>query len=201
MSIEHAILGLLSLKPLSGYDIKKMFEGSTALYWSGNNNQIYKTLLKLHEQGLVRRETEFQESGPARKIYTITDDGLDELRQWVSADPEIPQAKNPFLIQLAWADLLDADALDHLLEKYESEIRMQLAMASFQKLPRDGSALRKSRDEFTDVSEARSEREKLLWRMILENRESFYQAELDWVLKLRAEIKKVDHDSQRLNHQ
>ena len=48
MSIEHAILGLLSWRPMSGYDLKKIFEEASILYWSGNNNEIYRTLVKLH---------------------------------------------------------------------------------------------------------------------------------------------------------
>jgi DNA-binding PadR family transcriptional regulator len=55
MSIEYAILGILSWRPLSGYDLKKMIEGSAALYLSGNNNEIYRTLVSLHDQGLVTR--------------------------------------------------------------------------------------------------------------------------------------------------
>lgn len=189
MSIEHAILGLLSLNSLSGYDIKKMFEGSPALYWSGNNNQIYKALIKLHEQGWVSRETQIQDASPTRKVYSITEKGLEELRRWVLTNPEIPQIKNSFLIKLAWADLLTADELDHLLERYESELRTQLAMLNFQKQQRNVSPSGVSRDAYINVLLARTQREIFLWNMILENWLSYYQAELNWVCKLRAESK------------
>jgi PadR family transcriptional regulator AphA len=187
MSIEHAILGLLSLNHLSGYDIKKMFEGSAALYWSGNNNQIYKTLIKLHEQGWVSRETQIQDASPTRKIYSITEKGLEELRRWVFANPEIPQIKNSFLIQLAWADLLPANELDDLLGRYESELRMQLEMLRFQKQQKNISPSGISRDAYINVLSARTPREAFLWNMILENWLSYYQAELSWVCKLRLE--------------
>lgn len=187
MLIEYAILGLLSLNSLSGYDIKKMFEGSAALYWSGNNNQIYKALIKLHEQGWVSRETQIQEAGPARKIYSITESGLVELRRWVFANPEVPQVKNSFLIQLAWADSLDSNELDNLLERYESELRMQLAMLNFQKQQSNISPSGVPRDAYINVLSARTPRETFLWNMILENWLSYYQAELNWVCKLRTE--------------
>ena len=45
MSIEYAILGLLSWKPFSGYDLKKIIAESEVYYWSGNNNQIYNSLV------------------------------------------------------------------------------------------------------------------------------------------------------------
>ncbi len=47
MQIDYAILGLLSWKPLTGYDVKRVMQDSPFLYWSGNNNQIYKALTKL----------------------------------------------------------------------------------------------------------------------------------------------------------
>ena len=72
MSIKYAILGFLSWKSLSGYDLKKMFGNSVSFYWSGNNNQIYTTLDKLLKEKLVTMEIVPQESLPYKKIYTIT---------------------------------------------------------------------------------------------------------------------------------
>ena len=83
MSIKYAILGLLSWKSLSGYDLKKMIADSAALYWSGNNNQIYKTLVQLLDEELVTSEVHYQENLPPRKVYTINEKGQDELKKWV----------------------------------------------------------------------------------------------------------------------
>lgn len=53
MTIEDAILGLLSWRALSGYNMKKLFEESPTLYWSGNNNEVYRALLSLHRAECV----------------------------------------------------------------------------------------------------------------------------------------------------
>ena len=90
MSIKFAILGLLSWKPSTGYDLKKVFEESSAMYWSGNNNQIYKSLVQLLDEGLVTNEIRHQDSSPSKKVYTITDEGLAELREWTLSLPEAP---------------------------------------------------------------------------------------------------------------
>jgi PadR family transcriptional regulator, regulatory protein AphA len=185
MSIEFAILGLLSWRSLTGYDIKKMFAGSTALYWSGNNNQIYTALVKLHEEGLVSRETEMQEDNPPRKIYTITAKGQEELKKWLFTTPEPPQLKNSFLIQLAWTDLLNPQELDTLLGKYEAEMNMQLSMLQVQEKQGNVSPSGTTRDAYINAALARTPREALLWSMIQENWISFYQNELNWVRKLR----------------
>jgi len=188
MSIEYAILGLLSWRPLAGYDIKKMFAGSAAFYWSGNNNQIYTALVRLHENGLVTREIEIQEDSPSRKIYSITAKGQTELKNWLRSEPEPPELKNTFLVQLAWADQLGSEELDMLLEKYEAEIQMQVSMLQTQKQQKNISPSGKVRDAYINASLARTPREALLWTMIQENSISFYENELKWVRKLRKQL-------------
>jgi PadR family transcriptional regulator AphA len=188
MSIEYAILGLLNLRPLTGYDIKKIFVGSAMIYWSGNNNQIYTTLVKLHENELVTLEVELHADSPSRKIYSITAKGQAELKKWLLSEPEPPQLKNSFLIQLAWADQLSPDELDTLLGKYESEMQMQVSMLRTQERQRNISPSATSRDAYIDVTLARTLREAKLWSMIQENWISFYENELSWVRKLRQQL-------------
>lgn len=175
MAIKYAILGFLSWRSLSGYDLKKIFEDSQFFYWSGNNNQIYTTLVQLHKEELVTTEVQHQERGPSRKLYTLTEKGRSELRQWLLSAPEPPQLRNSFLIQLAWADQLEPTELDTLLEKYEHEVQMQSLMGQEQK-----------RRNLT--TPARTPRESYLWDMIADNWITFYEHELAWVRKLRQEL-------------
>lgn len=175
MAIKYAILGFLSWRPFSGYDLKKMFEDSLFLYWSGNNNQIYRTLVQLHQEGLVTNEIQYQESGPSKKVYTITEEGLLDLREWVLSSPELPQLRNSFLVQLAWADQLKPDELHTLLAKYEHEVQMQLLMS-------------REQQRRNQLNPARTERETYLWHMISKNWISFYETELTWIQKLREEL-------------
>ena len=93
MSIKYAILGILSWKPVTGYELKKIFEDCSFMYWSGNNNQIYKALTKMHDEALVTSEVIHQDSSPSKKIYTITEEGLEELKDWVLSSPEAPEVK------------------------------------------------------------------------------------------------------------
>ena len=142
MSIKYAILGLLSWRPLTGYDLKKLFTDSVALYWSGNNNQIYRTLVDLHEEGLVTQEIQHQENYPSRKIYSITDKGVSRLKKWVRSKPELPDLKNAFLIQLEWGDLLEPHELDALAGEYEDEVLMQLKMLQAKQQPLNAAVAR-----------------------------------------------------------
>lgn len=175
MVIKYAILGFLSWRPLAGYDLKKLFVDAGFIYWSGNNNQIYRTLVELHQEGLVADEVIVQERGPARKVYTITAAGLAQLHAWLLTAPEAPQHKNAFLIQLAWADALQAEDLDVLLARYAHEVEVQLLTAREEK--------RRGR-----INPARTGREALLWAAIHDNRIGFYERELAWVTKLRGDL-------------
>ena len=56
MSLKYAILGFLSYKSFSGYDLKKAFDNSVRHFWSANQSQIYRTLAQLDEEGLVAKE-------------------------------------------------------------------------------------------------------------------------------------------------
>jgi DNA-binding PadR family transcriptional regulator len=178
MNVKHAILGFLSWRSLSGYDLKKMFADSPFIHWSGNNNQIYKALIELHKEGLVTNEVQHQLKSPSRKVYTITDQGVAELKQWIMSPPELPQYRNGFLIQLAWADQLDANELDDLLDKYEHEIYMQSLMSKEQK-----------RRQL--INPARTERESLIWDMIADNRISAFESELAWVRELHNRLNEM----------
>lgn len=175
MTINHAILGILSIQPMTGYDLKKVFQDSIYLYWSGNNNQIYKALVELLKEELVSSEIELQQSLPAKKRYTITAKGLTALKDWTAAVPEETEYKRPFLIQLAWADLLDDDALQALLAKYEEQVTVQVLMCR-EKIRR-GQAF-----------EPRTVREAILWESINESVLSAYQQELDWVCSVQQKL-------------
>jgi len=72
MSIQYAILGLLGCGSFSGYDLKKIIQESPFLPWSGNNNQIYKALTELVEEGYAVSETVHREGAPSKKMYSIT---------------------------------------------------------------------------------------------------------------------------------
>jgi PadR family transcriptional regulator AphA len=176
VSIKYAILGLLSWKPSSGYDMKKVFEDSSIMYWSGNNNQIYKTLVQLSNEGLVTNEIMHQEGTPSKKLYTITEKGVSELREWILSAPELPEFKKTFLVQLAWADLLSDEELDDLLARYENEVRVQLLMQQ--------EKVRRGID-----SPGRTEREIYLWAMITKNIISSYKTELEWIESVRKGLK------------
>ncbi len=88
---KFVLLGLLSRRPLSGYDIKKTVETRLDYLWDLSNGQIYPTLKAMEADRLITKKVETGESGPMKKVYTITQEGLEELEAWLAqpAHPEI----------------------------------------------------------------------------------------------------------------
>lgn len=182
MTLDYAILGLLSWQPFNGYDLKKVFEESPVYYWSGNNNQIYRTLLDLFRDGLVSREVIPQPDLPARKVYTITEQGIVLLKQWVQRTPDLPQRKHAFLLQLGWADQLSGAELDELLTQYEEEMQALALIA-------------RANTSNSPHHPARTPREALLWQHISDNWCQFYENEVTWVRDLRSQLQTLESNN------
>jgi PadR family transcriptional regulator, regulatory protein AphA len=187
MSINNAILGILSYKSLTGYDLKKIIQESPFMHWSGNNNQIYKSLVELLNEGFLTNEVHHQESSPSKKIYTITEEGRAALKNWVLSPPEPPEFKKTFLIQLAWADQLNTAELNTLLTGYENEVRMQIV-------------IHEEKKRRAIFSPARTTKEVYLWSMIYDNLIASYKNELDWIQKMRKELRINIKTSNRMGY-
>jgi PadR family transcriptional regulator, regulatory protein AphA len=183
MSIKFVILGYLSWRPMTGYDVKKIIANSEVLPWSASNNQIYQALVQLHHEEWVTKSIEDQIGKPDRHVYTITNKGLQVLQTWAGSAPELPQAKKPLLHQLMWADGLEADALDELLDAYLNVVGEKLFL------------MRVQADRKTNMPE-RSDREKYLWDMIHKNWIDQYELELNWIRELRQELSRAETQRQ-----
>lgn len=83
MSLEHGILGFLDMTPLSGYDIKKLFDMSASYFWPADQNQIYRTLKRLTEEGFLELMECRKGETVARKVYIITEKGRKSLRRYI----------------------------------------------------------------------------------------------------------------------
>jgi len=123
MSLEYAILGFLQYKPLSGYDLKKIFDTSVQHFWSADQSQIYRTLARLTEQGFAQVEVVPQDDRPDRKVYTITPAGSEALHAWIQGPFALGPMRNTPLVQVFFSGQL-TDA--------EIKARFEQARAAFQ---------------------------------------------------------------------
>jgi PadR family transcriptional regulator, regulatory protein AphA len=106
MSLRHALLGLLTGHPASGYDLLKLFETSLANVWPATQSQIYTELTKLADTGLVIVTAE----GPrGRKEYTLTDAGRTELLRWLTEPKQSKPARSDMLLRVFFLGLMTPD--------------------------------------------------------------------------------------------
>ncbi len=102
MSVRHAILGLLAQKPRHGYELHAVF---TAVVggdsWDVKPAQIYTTLNRLEEAGLVETASDLGEGDePERRVYAVTDDGHTALQEWFSAGSTLDHQRDEFFVKV-----------------------------------------------------------------------------------------------------
>jgi DNA-binding PadR family transcriptional regulator len=170
MSINHVILGLLSREPLSGYEIKKIVQNSPFMHWSGNNNQIYKAVAELLDEGYVTKMVQHQAGAPSKNIYSITDAGQKALTNWLLTVTEAPVFKKQILVKLALAGQLKRGDLQNMLTAYADVVRMQAALSERE--------LAQSR--FAEQAPSGSRK---FMDLIRENVLDFYASERQWIRK------------------
>ena len=178
MSLEYAILGFLNYKPLSGYDLKKIFDTSVQHFWSADQSQIYRTLTRLTERNWAEMEVVEQSDRPDRKVYHITEAGRAELHQWLLAPlrPHIPH--NAALIQVFFAGQLSDDEIIAMFERTAERIRSVLQL--YEQIPQQLEAYHDYMD---------SPREFYCWMLTLEAGFKSARANLEWLEDVIRRIK------------
>jgi DNA-binding PadR family transcriptional regulator len=103
MSVRYAILGLLAQKPRHGYELRAAFEAVVGgdANWEVKPAQIYTTLERLEEAGLVERSSDLGEGDePDRRIYAVTKSGHASLHEWFASGVAPDHQRDEFFIKL-----------------------------------------------------------------------------------------------------
>lgn len=115
---KYAVLGMLSFQPMSGYDMKKGFDGSIAHFWNENYGHIYPVLKRLEKEELVTKKTEQSEGKPQRHVYSITDRGKTDLHEWLQLPAERPTLRIELLLKLFFGNEV---SVENMIRKVEEE--------------------------------------------------------------------------------
>ncbi|MER5708795.1 PadR family transcriptional regulator [Streptomyces sp. NPDC002122] len=118
MRLEHVILGLLALRPLSGYDMRKWMDGpGKYLGYGVQLPQIYRVLPRLVANGWAEFEVDPRDGKPDAKVYRLTDAGRDELLAWARSPYEpSPRPMDPdFRLRFLFAGQLGPEVTVEIL--------------------------------------------------------------------------------------
>jgi DNA-binding PadR family transcriptional regulator len=114
--LKFALLGFLNYRSMTGYELKKYMDGSTANFWNAKLSQIYPALKLLEEEGWVHSNLQAQEERPDKRVYTITAEGKTNLQKWLAETSiDLNQRKDSFLLKLFFAAQVDKEATLALL--------------------------------------------------------------------------------------
>lgn len=123
--IDCVILGLLSHEELTGYEIKKRMDTTLKYFWSASYGSIYPALSDLVNRGLATRR-EDTKNKRNKLIYTITENGRDYLKKWLSLSVEKDELRYETLLKLFFGkESGEKQALIHI-EAFEKKIEEEL---------------------------------------------------------------------------
>jgi len=98
---SHAILGLLSIVPMSGYDLFQAVDRSVSRFWPISKSQVYAELARLEPLGLIEGTDVPQERLPDKRVFRLTEAGEQALDAWLgNGEIEELQFRIPFLLKV-----------------------------------------------------------------------------------------------------
>ncbi|AWW41106.1 PadR family transcriptional regulator [Streptomyces cadmiisoli] len=112
MALRNAVMAALLEGEASGYDLAKGFDASVANFWTAAPQQLYRELERMEAEGLIRARVVEQRRRPNKRLYALTEAGLDAVRAYVAEPPSRPTAiRDELLVKVQCADIGDIEAV------------------------------------------------------------------------------------------
>lgn len=177
---QYAVLGALSVFPMSGYDIKKWVSDTTGTFWSESLGQIYPTLAYLLRESFIKIYSEKEEGGRSKRIYRITSKGQKHLAEWLKLSAKAPVERNEFIFKMFYGkNLSKEDCLKHL---YRQKQYIQDAYVKFKGIEKH------IKEEHKDMPD------RFYWLLTLKSAFLHCEAEVAWcdeAIKCMQEERKI----------
>jgi DNA-binding PadR family transcriptional regulator len=172
----EVLLGLLTIEPMSGYDLGQTIRGSIGHFWNESYGQIYPNLKKLAADGLVSAKAEKQKGKPERRIYSITREGRERLANWLAVPPQAEVPRNELLLKLFFGAQVSPDISIGYIERMAESER-----SSIQLIKRAAEEIARNQ-QYPDAP---------YWKMAARFGEIELEAHLRWAEETLAELKKI----------
>lgn len=162
---RYAILGALSMWPMTGYDIRKVLESGIGRFWSESYGQLYPELRRMSDQGQVRKSEEGGKGKPRRVLYSLTSKGREELLAWL-VTPALPgTSREEILLKLFFGSQVDVRVSTGQLQRFR-EFHQE--------------CLRKCKRVEKGLSAGEKTPDSVYWIITLKYSESVSRALLEW---------------------
>lgn len=120
---ELAVLGVLSVEPMTGYAIREAIRDVLGHFWSESFGQIYPALGRLEASGLVRREGSSRARASA---FALTESGRLRLGELLREPPQQAPPRNGLLLRLFFGRELGVEACRDLLRDARDDAQRRL---------------------------------------------------------------------------
>lgn len=115
LGVRFMCLGVLSFGKGSGYQIRRTILESFGHFQNASLGALYPAIGKLLAEGRIAAVDE--KSGPLeRRVYQITQAGLDELQDQLKAPPAGEDFRSEFLTAMYFAHLMDNNTIVSLID-------------------------------------------------------------------------------------
>ncbi len=141
--IDLIILGMISLMPSHGYQLKKNIKETFGNpYFKINNNKLYPTLARMEKEGLIEGK-EVPGERMNKKVYNITSNGQKHLTELVSTPVEPDIDDFEFKVKAVFFDLISKEARLKVIEPlYKAKLdELQEALSKKEKFSEDMSPI------------------------------------------------------------
>ena len=125
MSLKFAVLGLIALKPTSGYDIKRTIDRSIFFIWNVTGPLIYTTLRGLREDGFITSEAIAQTGKPDKQRHSITPAGARALRAFCNEPVRASVTRDEVLLRIFLGNFAQPDIVMRELDAYLERVRRE----------------------------------------------------------------------------
>ena len=116
-----ALLGFLSWKPMSGYDIKNLVDVSLSYFWNVSYGQIYPTLKKLEAAGFADVDKTITKGNRVRNQYRITAKGQEALDTWLQEPVDLSIQRDEMQLKLFVGGHKDRVGMIQLIEDFRGQ--------------------------------------------------------------------------------
>jgi DNA-binding PadR family transcriptional regulator len=82
-TLEYALLGLVAMRPMSGYDVHRVFATTPMAHFSSSPGAIYPALRRLARRGLLKAALDRATEARPRRVYALTRGGEEALHAWL----------------------------------------------------------------------------------------------------------------------
>lgn len=122
---RYVVLGMLATEPMTGYRLRKAIAGSVGHFWQESYGQLYPTLRRLVDEGLV--DAHATRGGPGRggAVYHVTRAGRAALAAWLALPPVLEPARNEILLKVFFAGAVPPEVTARNLEGVAEAVRQQ----------------------------------------------------------------------------